>query len=440
MPYPNPSKRPIRIGNASGAVGDGLDQIYRLAKAGNVDAITADYLAEFNIAWRAIDIESSGDISSGYEPGFLDQLKYRDGDAARLMVKNGIKVVHNGGALNPQGLAQAVDELLKSLGLADVKIAWVEGDNLAQLARAGELASLKHLDRDLPLGSETNEILSANAYTGQAGIVAALKEGADIVICGRCTDDSPVMGLAYWWHQWTERSLDEMAGALMAGHLIECGPYVTGGNFCGASEIPQIHDLGFPIAEINHDGRFVITKPEGTNGAVTVDTCKAQLLYEIQGSYYLNPDVIALIDEVKVEQVAENRVLVTNTKGLKPPRTTKLAVCLKGGYQGELSAFTVGLDTDFKYNQMKKGVLQRLDKSSTLQLALRNMELPSQIRPQRRKQLFRFECWYKLPRNKPFLTFSAQFSITVLVVIVDCISIWIGGPWSRECTSNTFPR
>jgi hypothetical protein len=361
MAIPNQSRRPIRIGNVSAAVGDGLDQVYRMIKDGDVDAITGDYLAEFNIAWKAIEQKTQDPETSGYEPGFLDQLAYHDGDAARLLVEKRVKAVINGGALNPCGLASKVDEYLKSLGLSGLKIAWVEGDDLTDRLKDGSLLPLPHLDQDLSFEADKADILSANAYTGQEGIVLALQNGADIVICGRVTDDSPAMGLASWWHSWQPDNFDALAGALMAGHLTECGPYVTGGNFCGAKEIDKILDLGFPIAEINHDGTAIITKPEGTNGAVTVDTCKAQLLYEIQGINYLNPDVVAVLDDVRLEQVGKDRVRLTHVKGLKAPPTTKLAICVLGGYQAELSAFCVGLDIDFKFNQIKSGILSRLD-------------------------------------------------------------------------------
>lgn len=402
---PDP-RRPIRIGNVSGAVGDGLDQVYRMAKDGNVDAITADYLAEFNIAWKAIELKETKDGSAGYETGFLDQLAYHDGDAARLLVQNKIKVVHDGGALNPRGLALKVDEYLKSLGLDGVKIAWVTGDDLTDHARQGALASLKNLDDAQLLESEKSEILSANAYTGKDGIVLALQHGADIVICGRCTDASPVMGLACWWHAWTGDNLDEMAGALMAGHLIECGPYVTGGNFCGAHEIPEIHDLGFPIAEISHEGIVVITKPNGTNGAVTIDTCKAQLLYEIQGVYYLNPDVIAVIDQAVLQQIDVDKVRLSNIKGLKPPPTTKLAVCLLGGYQAELSAFCVGLDTDFKYNQIKAGIMKRLNKEAYTTISIEKYGAAQQNPSTEAEATVQIRMLVQAPTEKPLRDFK----------------------------------
>ncbi len=364
-------KRAIRIANCSGAIGDGLDQLYELAKAGGIDAITGDYLAEFNLAWRAIDQQA--DASLGYEASFLEQLAWHDGDAARLLAEKGIKVVHDGGALNPRGLAEKVAEYLASLGIAGVAIAWVAGDNVTEAVRRGALGgALQHLDvpGTVLAAADIAAMLTANAYTGQAGVVRALQAGADIVICGRCCDASPVMGLASWWHGWSAEAYDALAGSLVAGHLIECGAYVTGGNFAGVYELPQIHNLGYPIVEIAADGSFVLTKNAGTGGAVTVDTCTAQLLYEIQGPRYLNTDVTAHLETAVLSRAGPDRVRVAGIRGSAPPPTTKLAVCLRGGFQAEFQAYCVGLDTEAKFQQMRAGVLARLDQAAFSALSI----------------------------------------------------------------------
>jgi hypothetical protein len=297
----------------------------------------------------------------GYEPHFLEQLSWKDGAAARLLSEKRIKVVHNGGALNPRGLAERVQEYLHSQKISNLRVAWVSGDDLTAEVRQSK-ASYKHLDvAGLEQRGDDSKILAANAYTGQSGVIAALEAGADIVVCGRCCDASPVMGLTSWWHSWRLDEYDKIAGSLMAGHLIECGAYTTGGNYCGFQEIERQYRVGYPIAEISNDGTAVITKPEKSNGAVTVDTVKAQFLYEIQGPYYLNPDVIAKIDKGRIEEIAPNRVRLSGIAGLPPPLTTKLAICLQGGYQAELSAFCVGLDTADKVALMKSQVLRELD-------------------------------------------------------------------------------
>ncbi|GKT82261.1 LOW QUALITY PROTEIN: DUF1446 domain-containing protein [Colletotrichum tofieldiae] len=357
-----PPRRSIRIGNCSGAINDGIDQIYRLAKDGNVDAITADYLAEFNIAWKAIELDSQPDL--GYEPNFLDQLAWHNGDAARLVAEKHIKIVHNGGALNPRAWPRGQTRI--SRVLASMMSRWPGGDNVTEAVKRGAFGRVAHLDRpsfEFDPRCQGSDLLAANAYTGMAGIVHALELGADIVVCGRCTDASPVMGLASWWHGWKGTDHDALAASLMAGHLIECGPYVTGGNYCGQREVPVLHHAGFPIAEIGAAGDVLITKPEGSNGLVTVDTCKAQLLYEIQGAYYLNPDVIADIEGAMFTQLGKDWVRLSGVKGLPPPSTTKLGICLLGGHQAEISAYAAGLDTDFKFEVLRSQVLGQICQS-----------------------------------------------------------------------------
>jgi hypothetical protein len=397
-------RRAIRIGNASGAIGDGIDQIYRLAKSGNIDAITADYLAEFNIAWRAIDLQSDPD--SGFEPNFLEQLAWADGDAARLVAQKKIKVVHDGGALNPKGLALKTDEYFKSLGIAHMKICWVEGDDLTKAAKSGSLGQLKHLDREGLTLNRDDEILAANAYTGMAGIRQALEDGADVVICGRCTDASPVIGLASWWHGWLGNEWDKLAGSLMAGHLIECGAYVTGGNFCGAREIEDLFGVGYPIAEISSDGGAVITKPEGSAGATTVDTCKAQLLYEIQGHIYLNPDVVADLENVELTQVGRDRVRLSGIRGLPPPPTTKLAVCLLGGYQAELSGYAAGPDIDHKFDLFKSQVMSQLDPADFSVISIEKYGSAKANPRSQRESTVQFRSFVQAPKKDGMVKFK----------------------------------
>lgn len=294
------------------------------------------------------------DPSKGYEPGFLTQL---DKASAEIVKAKGIKLIHNGGALNPKALADATQALLHQYGVS-LRIAYVEGDNvtglLEELRVPGGTPHLDTKERDLSL--VTGQITNANAYIGMGGIVAALKAGADIVICGRCTDASPVMGAATWWHDWPEASYNELAGALIAGHCIECGCYATGGNFSGHKSIPDNQNQGYPVAEIAHDGTFDVFLQEGARGLVSRDTISAQLVYEIQGPSYLNPDVIAEITHVQITNTAKNRVRVTGITGAPPPATTKLAVCYLGGYQCELSLYATGLDIPEKLAALQRQI------------------------------------------------------------------------------------
>ncbi|KAH7143489.1 hypothetical protein EDB81DRAFT_795779 [Dactylonectria macrodidyma] len=346
------TKRSIRIGNCAGASGDGPDQMFRLVSEGPLDAITADYLAELNLAARAIEIQEQP--SMGYERPALAHLKFRD--TARLIAEKGVKLVHNGGGLNPQGLYKEVRDYFTSIGFPFIKIAWVDGDNV--MPQIDELrkdpTSIRHLDiKDADIGSLQEDILCSNAYIGMQGIIQALNAGAQIVICGRVCDASPVMGLAAWWHGWKYDDYDQIAGGLVAGHLIECGCYVTGGNFCGFKSIEKPYLHGYPIAEISADGSCEITMHDGSNGAVTVDSVKAQLLYEIQGSEYLNPDVVAHLSNAVVSESGPNRIRCYGITGSPPPPTTKLALFAKGGFQAELSTFANGLDIKEKVDVLR---------------------------------------------------------------------------------------
>tara|TARA_R110002003_G_scaffold55_8_gene5021 strand:+ start:9587 stop:11311 length:1725 start_codon:yes stop_codon:yes gene_type:complete len=331
-----------------------------LVREGPVDVITADYLAEVNIAWLAL--EQSKDPSKGYEPNFLRQL---DKGTAQIIAEKKIKLINNGGALNPKGLAEATEKLLESYAI-NLKVAYVEGDNvlerLPELQAQGKTPHLDIAGRDL--SHLKDQILSCNAYIGMGGIVAALEAGADIVICGRCCDASPVMGAAAWWHGWSESSFDELSGALIAGHCIECGCYATGGNFSGHKSIPNNWNQGYPVAEINDDGTFDIFLQDGARGLVSRDTITAQLVYEIQGPSYLNPDVVADVTNVDIKPAGKNRVHVSGFTGIPPPPTTKLAVCYRTGFQCELSFHAVGLDIAEKLASLQKQIDENVPNKS----------------------------------------------------------------------------
>lgn len=274
-------------------------------------------------------------------------------------------MIHNGGALNPKGLAEATEKLLDSYEV-NLKVAYVEGDNvmdlLPELQIQGKISHLDVAERDLSMVK--GQILNCNAYIGMGGIVTALAAGADIVICGRCCDASPVMGAAAWWHGWSESNFDELSGALIAGHCIECGCYATGGNFSGHKSISNNWNQGYPVAEINQDGTFDIFLQEGARGMISRDTITAQLVYEIQGPSYLNPDVIANLTNVDIQTTGKNRVHVDGVTGSPPPPTTKLAVCYTTGYQCETSLYAVGLDIAEKLASLQTQIDQNVPNKS----------------------------------------------------------------------------
>ncbi|KIW25058.1 uncharacterized protein PV07_10730 [Cladophialophora immunda] len=352
------TKPPIRIGNVSGATGDHPHAMKRMVESGDVHVITGDWLSEMNIAWNAIT-KRDVDPDLGYEDGFYLQLE----ECLDQIMEQDIKVATNAGALNTMSLFRKVQALCVARGYKDTVVAAVLGDDVSELVtdpdkrRASRFPHLDHPERTL---DEWHlDPICANAYIGCRGIAKALEAGASIVICGRCTDASPVMGAAAWYFGWREDQYTELAGSLLAAHLIECGPYVVGANFSGFKGfLPDLVDLAFPIAEIDSAGGCIITKSAQGGGRVTPETVKAQLLYELQGHLYLNPDVVADLSQVQVEEAQDasqrDRVMVHGVKGLPPPPTTKVMVAAPGGYQAEATFYINGLDVEAKAAMMRR--------------------------------------------------------------------------------------
>ena len=349
-------RRPVRIANCSGFYGDRLEALAEMVTGGPVDVVTGDYLAE--VTMLVLAKVRSRRPGGGYAASFLRQLE----PVAAEIAARGIKVVVNAGGLDPAGLAEATRELLARVGV-DLAVAHVEGDDLSErlpeLLAAGH--DLAHLDTGAPLRSWGHEPLTANAYLGGFGIAAALDAGADVVVTGRVADASLASGAAAWWWGWTPGDHDALAGAVVAGHVIECGAQATGGNFSGFREIADLTHPGFPLAEIGRDGSSVITKHPGAGGAVTVDTVTAQLLYEVDGPGYLNPDVVARLDTVRLEPAGTDRVRIGGVAGLPPPPTTKLAVTGLGGWRNAATLVLTGLDVDAKAALAEAAVRARLD-------------------------------------------------------------------------------
>ena len=327
------------------------------ATLGDVDFITGDYLAEMNLAENAVAMAAGR--HDGWEPCAWDGLDL----SLEAIAARGVKVVINGGALNPRGLAQKTMSEVKRRGL-DLKVGYVYGDDLIEEVKEklgkGELPG--HLDSEndqVSLAENAKDLMdvkgkpvvSANAYLGARGIVEGLKRGADVVICGRVADASPVIGAAAYWWGWKDDDFDALAGALVAGHLIECSAYATGSNFSGFDEYPleTFINLPYAIAELDKDGSSVITKHDGSNGLVNVDNATCQFLYELQGRIYLNSDVTADCKEIKIEQVGKDRVKISNIKGFPPPPTTKLAIFYQGGYESQFLFNASGYATAEKY-------------------------------------------------------------------------------------------
>ncbi|MBP2455735.1 acyclic terpene utilization AtuA family protein [Mycolicibacterium lutetiense] len=324
---------PVRIGNCSGFYGDRIAAAREMVEGGtgeeSIDVLCGDYLAELTMLILAK--AQAKDPAGGYARTFLTQMEQVLGTCS----DRGIKIVANAGGLNPAGLAVRLRELADRLGIS-VRVAHVEGDDLR-----GNLSAIT------PAVGEV-EPVSANAYLGGWGIAEALGAGADVVVTGRVTDASLVVGPAAWWHGWERTDWDRLAGAVVAGHVIECGPQATGGNYAFLDEITDRRYPGFPIAEVAADGSSVITKHADTGGLVSVGTVTAQLLYEIAEPAYLGPDVVTHFDTISLAQQAEHRVAITGVTGSPPPETLKVALNEVGGYRNTMTMVLTGLDIEAK--------------------------------------------------------------------------------------------
>ncbi|MEO5652949.1 MAG: acyclic terpene utilization AtuA family protein [Marmoricola sp.] len=320
----------LRVGNCSGFYGDRLSAMREMLEGGSagqgLDVLTGDYLAELTMLILGKD--QLKDPALGYARTFVAQVS----DCLALALEKGVRIVTNAGGLNPAGLAAKLAEVAESQGLSP-RIAWVDGDNLASRAA------------DLGFGGA----LTANAYLGGFGIARALEAGADIVVTGRVTDASVVVGPAIWRFGWTPEQYDELAGAVVAGHVIECGTQATGGNFSGVLDLPRdAEPLGFPIAEIAADGSCVITKHDGTGGLVSVDTVTAQLMYEVQSERYLGPDVTVDLTSIELVPDGEDRVRVCGVRGEAPPAQLKVCVNELGGFRNQMEFVLTGLHIEEK--------------------------------------------------------------------------------------------
>lgn len=335
--------RPVRIGNASAFYGDRLAAMRQLVDTTDLDVITGDYLAELTmlILWKA----RNKDPESGYARTFLTQFK----QVAATCAQRGIKVVVNAGGLNPAGMADAVRAIIADAGV-ELAVAHIEGDDLkphlARLRAAGE--RFVNLDTGAEPDDTRAPFVSANAYLGGWGIAAALSRGADVVITGRVTDAALVVGVGAWWHSWDRHDYNALAGAVAAGHIIECGPQATGGNYSQLSEIADRRYPGSPIVELAHDGSFVVAKPAGSGGLVSPGTVTAQLLYEVGPPEYVNPDVVAHFDTLTITADGPDRVRVAGTEGSSPPPLLKVAMNYIGGYRNTMTMVLTGLNIEEK--------------------------------------------------------------------------------------------
>ncbi|MFF1721862.1 acyclic terpene utilization AtuA family protein [Streptomyces sviceus] len=342
----------LRIGNASGFYGDRFDALREMLTGGELDVLTGDYLAELTMLILGRD--RLKDPGAGYARTFLRQLE----ECLGLARERGVRIVTNAGGLNPVGLAARIRELADRLGL-DVNVAHVEGDDLT---------------------AEHPGSLAAHAYLGGFGIAACLREGADVVVTGRVTDAALVTGPAAAHFGWGPGEYDRLAGAVVAGHVLECGTQATGGNYAffaeGGHDRGVLRRPGFPLAELHEDGTAVITKHPGTGGFVDIGTVTAQLLYETQGARYAGPDVTARLDTVRLTQDGPDRVRISGVRGEAPPPTLKVGLNRLGGFRNEVAFVLTGLDIEAKAALVREQLEPHLAKVSDVRWDLVRTDRP----------------------------------------------------------------
>lgn len=323
----------VRIGGGLGFYGDRLDPSSALIERGDLQFLAFDHLAELTMA--ILEKDRARDPAGGFTKDLVPLMKALLPEARR----QGVRLVTNAGGLNPKGARRAVQALACTLGMTDLKIAAVTGDDL--LPRIDELlseeAEVEPLADGVALADVRDRLLFLNAYLGAQPIVDVLNQGAELVITGRTSDSAQFLGPLRYAFGWAADDWDRLAGGIVVGHLLECAGQVTGGNFSGDWwNIPELDDLGFPIAEVEADGSTVITKPPGTGGRVSRDTVREQLLYEVHDpSAYLTPDVVVDFTTVRIEEIGKDRVRVWGARGRPAPAKLKLLGGYANGYSGE---------------------------------------------------------------------------------------------------------
>lgn len=344
----------VRIGGACGFWGESAVSTPQLLAGGNLDYIVYDYLAEITMSIMARARAANSEL--GYATDFVSAvLKPNLPEIAR----QGVKIISNAGGVNPRACAAAIRALIDSAEL-DLTVAVVTGDDL--MYRASDLAAAGPVEmfsgQSIP---PVESLASINAYLGAFPIASALAEGADIVLTGRVVDSAVTLGACIHEFGWTENDLDRLAGGSLAGHILECGPQATGGNFTDWELVSDSYvDIGYPIAEIAPDGSFVCTKPEGSGGLVTVHTVGEQMLYEIgDPQAYVLPDVVCDFSGVKLEQQARDRVRVNGARGRPAPGYYKVSATIADGFRGGQTLVFYGFEADRKARCFAEAAVRR---------------------------------------------------------------------------------
>ncbi len=354
------SNKPCIVANISGFYGDRISAAREMLTGGAIDYLTGDYLAELTMAILYKAKFKNPDL--GYARTFLTQM---EGIMGTCLDKR-VKVVVNAGGLNPAGLADGLRSIAKTLGIHP-SISYIDGDDL--MPQLGELqdqgVEFKHIEKENTLANSGMVPVSANAYMGCWGIVDALSRGADIVVTGRVSDTSVVMGPAAYHFGWNRDQWDALAGAATAGHIIECSGQAVGGNYSFFEEVPSYTNVGFPIAEIYQNGDAVITKHPNTGGLISVGTVTAQLMYEVNAPEYITPDVIAHFDTIEISQDGVDRVAIKNIKGSPATDTSKVTINCMDGYQNTMVFNVMGLDVKKKVDILHEQFLNNIGGEDT---------------------------------------------------------------------------
>lgn len=350
----------IRIGNGQGFWGDNVDAPIRLLRGGEIDYIGMDYLAEVTLS--IMMRQKMKDPTKGYATDFVDFIR----EVLPDLDRRGVKVLSNAGGLNPHACREEIFRAARELGISGIRVGVVEGDDL--LPKLGDLVerghAMRNMDTDEPLAPLVDKVTSANAYLGAAPVVEALAQGAQIVLCGRVTDTA--LALAPMIHEfgWSAEDWDKLAAGTIAGHILECGPQCTGGNFTRWWEVPDLWNVGYPLVEAKEDGTFTVTKHEGTGGMVTVDTVSEQLLYEMGNpDEYLTPDVTADFTSIQLRQAGPDRVDVSGIQGRQNTPFLKVSASHLAGFKSSGTLTITGPRAVEKAELCADIVWKRLERS-----------------------------------------------------------------------------